>query len=98
MLFASEGPWDLRPGKVYGVKFANSSIVLIIDYTYTEYGRVLGENCPFVNVIFFIWIVRGVGHPPIECYFRCKIAPATIIYFRCTAVIVEPVWIVTERN
>ena len=98
MLFASEDPWNLRPGKVYGVKLANYSVVLIIDYTHAESGRVLGKNCPFVNVIFVIWILRGVGHPPIERLLRCKTAPATIKYFRSTAVIVEPVWTVPERN
>ena len=98
MLFTSECPWDLRLGKVYGVKFSNYSIVLIIDYTHAKYGRVLGENSPFVNIIRFIWIIRGVGHPPIECNLRGEIAPATIKYFSSTAVIVEPVGSVTKSN
>ena len=92
------GPWDLRPGKVYCVKFANYSIVLIVDYSHTKYSRVLGENSPFMYIIFVIWILRGMGHPPLEGNLWCEITPATIKYFSSTAVIVEPVWTVTERN
>jgi len=98
MLFASEGTWDLRLGKVYGVKFSNYSIVLIIDYSHTKYGRVLGENSPLVNIICVVRILRVVSHPPFECNLWGEIAPASIKYFSSTAVIVEPVGSVTECN
>ena len=95
MLFASVSPWGLRPGKVYSVKLANYSIVLIIDYSHAKYGRVLGENSPFVDIICIIWILRGVSHPPIECDLWGEIASSSIKYLRTTAVIVAPVGPVT---
>jgi hypothetical protein len=70
--------------------------MLVIDYSHAEFGRVLRENCALVNIIFIIWILRFVVHPPIKSTLRGDIS--SIKYLRTTAVIVAPVGSVTQSN